>query len=219
MANILTAQQMQALEQSAISCGNVRGYELMERAAKGVINAMFTHWPELSLRKCHAVVLCGPGNNGGDGYAIARLLHHCGWSIRVYSFGASDKLPADAAKNLRAWLSCGVVRDWAGLKTPPISDDPPPDIFIDALFGIGLSRPIPEALADILVSRAAAPRLVAVDILSGLDTDSGVYLLTDKTREAPKADLTVTFHARKWGHISAMGAVSSGKVIVADIGL
>mgnify|MGYP001804741293 CR=1 FL=1 len=87
MTELLTAAQMRAIEQAAIDSGEVTGLELMERAGQGVVDAIFAQWPELRLKTHRAVILCGPGNNGGDGCVIARLLKCWGWEIVLFLYG------------------------------------------------------------------------------------------------------------------------------------
>jgi hydroxyethylthiazole kinase-like uncharacterized protein yjeF len=99
MTELLTAAQMRALEQAAIDSGEVTGLELMERAGRGVVEAIFEEWPELKATSHRAVVLCGPGNNGGDGFVVARLLKEWGWEVEVFLCGSAEKLPPDARVN------------------------------------------------------------------------------------------------------------------------
>ncbi len=89
MTELLTAARMRAIEAAAIASGEVTGLELMERAGRGVVAAIFTEWPELAAGSLRAVVLCGPGNNGGDGFVVARLLTGCGWQVAVFALGPS----------------------------------------------------------------------------------------------------------------------------------
>ena len=84
MTELLTAAQMRAIEQAAIESGEVTGLELMERAGRGVVEAIFEEWPELAKTPHRAVILCGPGNNGGDGFVVARLLKEWGWEVEVF---------------------------------------------------------------------------------------------------------------------------------------
>jgi hydroxyethylthiazole kinase-like uncharacterized protein yjeF len=81
MTELLTAAQMRAIEAEAIASGAVTGLELMERAGAGVVEAIFAEWPALATAPHRAVVLCGPGNNGGDGFVVARLLKEAGWEV------------------------------------------------------------------------------------------------------------------------------------------
>ena len=105
MAELLTAAQMRALEAAAIASGQVTGLELMERAGAGVVQAIFEEWPELRAGPFRTVVLCGPGNNGGDGFVVARLLKEWGWEVEVFLYGDADRLSPDARvnKSLRLW--------------------------------------------------------------------------------------------------------------------
>lgn len=92
MTELLTAAQMRAIEQAAIDSGAVTGLELMERAGQGVVEAIFDEWPALRrVGETHrAVVLCGPGNNGGDGFVVARLLKESGWEVEVLLYGDAE---------------------------------------------------------------------------------------------------------------------------------
>ncbi|MCP5075059.1 MAG: bifunctional ADP-dependent NAD(P)H-hydrate dehydratase/NAD(P)H-hydrate epimerase, partial [Rhodobacteraceae bacterium] len=103
MTELLTAAQMRAIETAAIESGEVTGLELMERAGRGVVEAVFEEWPELAKTSHRAVVLCGPGNNGGDGFVVARLLHDWGWEVEVFLYGDAAKLPPDARVNYVRW--------------------------------------------------------------------------------------------------------------------
>ena len=97
MSEVLTAAQMKAIEAAAIASGEVTGLELMERAGAGVVAAVLEEWPEMALTPQRAVVLCGPGNNGGDGFVVARLLRERGWEVEVFLYGDPSRLPPDAA--------------------------------------------------------------------------------------------------------------------------
>ncbi|NIZ61255.1 bifunctional ADP-dependent NAD(P)H-hydrate dehydratase/NAD(P)H-hydrate epimerase [Sedimentitalea sp. CY04] len=227
MTELLTAAQMRAIEQAAIESGEVTGLELMERAGQGVVEAIFEEWPELADGDRRAVVLCGPGNNGGDGFVVARLLKERGWDVSVFLYGDADKLPQDAKANCERWKTLGDVR--------PIEDFQRPigwtaSIYIDAVFGTGLSRPLGDLhneLWETFDADAGLPRLVAVDTPSGMCSDSG-FALRDGSKErlpAPlpnlvfEAQLTVAFHSPKIGHYLSEGEASCGKVIVKGIGL
>ncbi|WP_372604324.1 NAD(P)H-hydrate epimerase [Actibacterium sp.] len=230
MTELLTSAQMRAVEGAAIASGAVTGLELMERAGKGVVAAIFEEWPALRAAPHRAVVLCGPGNNGGDGFVIARLLHDWGWEVEVFLLGDPAKLPPDAKTNYERWCPLGPVT--------PLDDDHFDGAFdegcaemlvIDALFGTGLTRPFlsHRHLAMALngaESRARCrdgfPKVVAVDIPSGLCADSGRWLGDDQPFDfANLANLTVSFHAEKLGHRLADGPESCGKTVIADIGL
>ena len=115
MTELLTAAQMRAIEQAAIDSGEVTGLELMERAGQGVVDAIFAEWPELGrVGETHrAVVLCGPGNNGGDGFVVARLLKEAGWEVEVFLYGDAQKLPPGAKVNYGRWSEVGAVQPFS----------------------------------------------------------------------------------------------------------
>lgn len=225
MTQLLTAAQMRTIEQAAIASGEVTGLELMERAGQGVVAAIFAEWPALKAVAHRAAVLCGPGNNGGDGFVVARLLKECGWEVEVFLYGDPEKLPPDARVNYERWQRMGAVAQLVpGHGSPFLRAD----ILVDALFGTGLSRPLEgfaplfdaiyEAQNNILRGPHSpwVEAVVAVDILSGTCADSGRFL-ADEDYAPVCADLTVTFHERKVGHV--MSEAWAEKVVVADIGL
>ncbi|MEQ8901250.1 MAG: NAD(P)H-hydrate dehydratase [Roseovarius sp.] len=217
MREILTAAQMRAIELAAIESGVVTGLELMERAGRGVIEAVFEEWPELAKSPHHAVVVCGSGNNGGDGFVVARLLKEWGWQVEVFFFGEPSKLPPDAKLNYERWLKLGTVDDL--VHAPKFAHEA--DLFVDALFGTGLRRPLEGAALAWAAERVSDPdaqaKTVAVDMPSGLCSDSGREL-QDGT-ETVLAALTVSFHAPKLGHFLGWGPFKCGRMVVADIGL
>lgn len=217
MASLLRAAEMRAVEKAAIRAGEATGLDLMARAGRGVVEAMLAWRPRLAGTPGRVAVLCGPGNNGGDGFVIARLLKARGWAVEVFLHGcdpaAIDRLPADAATNARRWREMGEI-----LPLCPGAMPSAHDICIDALFGTGLTRDLaPEVVAIIRAVNARRPAsgaLVSVDIATGLCSDSG--------RARPVsflADLTVTFHRARPGHYLASGPEASGLVAIADIGL
>ncbi|MGC9369865.1 MAG: NAD(P)H-hydrate dehydratase [Paracoccaceae bacterium] len=236
MRELLTSAQMRAIEQAAIGSGAVTGLELMERAGRGVVEAVFEEWPELAQAPHRAVVLCGPGNNGGDGFVVARLLKEWGWEVEVFLYGEPDRLPQDARTNYERWAVCEPVLPWNDNLIEDRLDDfieGQPDSFahdlvVDALFGTGLTRPMPDDtermwhgfVPNVLgIDPDRRPKYVAVDAPSGLDTDTGASL------GAAPVDLTVSFHRPKLGHYLLAdghyggGPGLSGKLVVKDIGL
>lgn len=219
MAELLTAAQMRALESAEIGSGPVTGLELMERAGRGVVDAVFEAWPELAETPHRAVVLCGPGNNGGDGFVVARLLKEWGWAVEVFLNGDSDRLPLDARANHDRWCAGGgIVTAWGdGTGFAPGNDTA---LLVDALFGTGLGRPVEGFDAFARATQSGQARVVAVDIPSGLCADSGRYLRrADAPAATIRADLTVSFHSEKLGHRLAEGPAACGRVVVKDIGL
>lgn len=205
---LLTAAQMRAIEQAAINSGDVTGLELMERAGRGVVEAIFEWRPKLAASPGHAVVLCGPGNNGGDGFVVARLLRGQGWEVDVFLYGDEAKLPPDAAENCRRWREVGELEE---LREPPDAD-----LYVDALFGGGLTRPLADDLRIVrpLLRPDIAERTMAVDGPSGLCLDSGKTL-----GFAFPAGATCTFQRERHGHYLNDGPEMSGRLFVKDIGL
>ncbi|MEE4117408.1 MAG: NAD(P)H-hydrate dehydratase [Paracoccaceae bacterium] len=227
MADLLTSAQMRAIERAAFDSGAVTGLEAMERAGRGVVTACLAEWPDLSGRAGHAVVLCGPGNNGGDGYVVARLLNARGWRVEVFAMGDPDRMSPDARANRDRWAALGPI---APLEPAAVAGQGArPDLLVDALFGTGLARAIPKVAvacheAVRMREGAAACRVVAVDAPSGLDCDTGRLLLPDPAfdpaaRPRVRADLTVSFHAAKLGHYLGDGPLVCGRLAVLDIGL
>lgn len=230
MTELLTSAQMRAIEQAAIASGTVTGLELMERAGHGVVGAVFQEWPALAATSHKAVVLCGPGNNGGDGFVIARLLKHQGWDVDVFLYGDPDKLPPDARTNYERWCELGKVE----APTEEVIDsyaenNPEIALAVDAIFGTGLTRPF-SSLARVQSKlnswqagsfRGNRPKVVSVDIPSGICADSGVYLGRTGTSsdQCVRANLTVSFHRMKLGHVLAQGPIGAQKTVVAGIGL
>lgn len=232
MTELLTSAQMRAVEQAAIESGDVTGLALMERAGQGVVAAVLDEWPALAEGMHRAVVLCGPGNNGGDGFVVARLLAEAGWTVQVYLYGDAETLPPDAKVNFERWCALGSVEP---LAAAAIYHGTRPDVIVDAIFGIGLTRPLPENVAQVFDWQAKKVWkgwtkivTVAVDCPSGLDLDTGrvpTLFKLDADLSDPQpiivgtADLTVTFHAPKIGHYLALGPMLCKRLQVADIGL
>lgn len=222
MTEILTSAQMRAIEAAAIASGRVTGLELMERAGQGVVDAVFAEWPALAAVPHRAVVLCGPGNNGGDGFVVARLLKGWGWEVEVFLYGDAERLPPDAQVNYERWCGMGVV---AAFDDPDIMHRPwTSDLIVDALFGIGLTRPLSIVPARYLPEwdlrvEPGCPKVVAVDLPSGLCADSGRVLADASGELCASADLTVTFHRAKPGHYLSDGPELCGRLVICDIGL
>jgi hydroxyethylthiazole kinase-like uncharacterized protein yjeF len=258
VTELLTAAQMRAVERSAIESGAVTGLELMERAGQGVVDAIFAQWPEFvgsadvergpapapprylgpEEGGWRAVVLCGPGNNGGDGFVVARLLREAGWAVEVFLYGDAEALPPDARVNYERWAEVGVVTP-LGLDGLAWCDGA--SLIVDALFGTGLTRPLEalgKTLRDVcdcvdgggglgLAERLPQfPVVVSLDLPSGICADSG-RILQSAVRGwnsggqalCAAADLTVTFHRGKLGHYLEDGPQHCGTLVYVDIGL
>lgn len=200
MSELLTAAQMRTAENTATDAGQVTGLELMERAGRGVVEAVFEEWPTLAASRHKAVVLCGPGNNGGDGFVVARLLKEWGWEVEVFLYGDAAKLPPDARVNYERWLSLGTIRSNKSLEGGYLSANF--DLVIDAVFGTGLSRPLTEDAWLFCKEMYKAGIDVAIDVPSGFCSDSGRFLGESRSDfEGPlSVALTVTFERLRQGH-------------------
>ncbi len=195
---ILTTAEMRAADAAAIAAGTP-GIELMENAGEAVARAAETLAPDGDI-----LVLCGPGNNGGDGFVAARRLQAAGRAVRVFLLGERDGLTGDARVASDRWPGPVEPLDAA------LSADSA--LVVDALFGAGLSRPLGGVPAELAARRW--PAVLAVDTPSGLNGDAG---RPDGT--VFRADATVTFAAKKPAHVLEPGRSLCGPVAVADIGL
>jgi hydroxyethylthiazole kinase-like uncharacterized protein yjeF len=194
---ILSIAEMAAADRAAIEAGTP-GLTLMERAGEAVADAVVERFAPRP-----AVVLCGPGNNGGDGYAVARRLPAQGWPVEVRALAAPATQDAQAMQ-----------ARWEG-PTSPLNGAIGDELVIDAMFGAGLTRPLEGPAAVAATQLALRPHsVVAVDIPSGVPGDTGL-----PTGPAVCAGLTVTFHARKTGHVLEPGRSLCGEIVVAGIGL
>lgn len=198
---LLTPEQMGQADQAAITSG-VPGFELMEAAGRAVAAALQARW-----RPCPVLVLCGPGNNGGDGFVVGRLLQEAGWKVTLALLGERDALRGDAARHAARWQ--GEIRSMhTGLLDGV-------ELVIDALFGAGLSRDVDGLAAEMLcaVEQRGLP-VCAVDMPSGVDGATGQV-----RGVAVQAALTVTFFRKKPGHVLFPGRALCGDIVVADIGI
>ncbi|WP_041041599.1 bifunctional ADP-dependent NAD(P)H-hydrate dehydratase/NAD(P)H-hydrate epimerase [Paramagnetospirillum magnetotacticum] len=198
---ILSVEQMYRADALALAAG-IAGARLMEAAGWAVARAA-----RRLLPKGRIAILCGPGNNGGDGFVAARLLARDGWSVRVALLGAVERLKGDAAIMAGRWTG----------RVEPLTPDALHGCVgvIDALFGAGLARPL-EGAAKAVVEEIGRLRLpvIAVDVPSGVHGDSGAVLGL-----APDCLATVTFFRPKPGHCLLPGRLKCGELVVADIGI
>ncbi len=198
---LLSAGQTRSIEKAAIA-GGLSGAAMMETAGAAVAAFIVRN-----VERRPVAILCGPGNNGGDGFVIARKLKEAGWTVRVALVGERSDLKGDPALMAKLYdaevetLSTAVL-DGAGL-------------IVDALFGTGLSRPIDGPARQVIAAANAHPAVkLAVDLPSGIDADSGAAF-----GDAIRASATFTFISRKPGHVLFPGRAHAGSVELFDIGV
>lgn len=219
MDELLTMAQMRGCEDAAIASGATSGAELMERAGAAVVAAIGDTAP----RPGRALVLCGPGNNGGDGYVIARHLARRGWTVTVLAHGDPARQGADAATMRALWQETGPT---GPLDAGAVAAALPVDLLVDAVFGAGPVRRmeggLAAAFAHLVRRRDNTGLVVAVDAPSGLCLDSGFFPGAPRAEmplAALAADLTVTFHRARPGQYLGHGPDICGRLVLADIGL
>lgn len=211
---IVSADTMRSAEQVAINSYGIPGRVLMETAGRACADAIHDAFGRIDKKK--ALIVAGKGNNGGDGYVIARYLSGRGWEVAVCVVARKEEVAGDAAMNLKL-LDPDIVQfcpDTDRLKSCSAVFRNP-DVLVDALFGIGLKKDIGGVHAEaVRMMNAAGRPVVAVDIPSGVEATTGAILGT-----AVQADLTVTFGYGKLGHVLYPGRAMTGRLVVADIGL
>jgi hydroxyethylthiazole kinase-like uncharacterized protein yjeF len=197
---VLTVAQMNAADRLTMAAGTP-GSLLMQRAGEAVVRELVRRWTPRPV-----AVLCGPGNNGGDGFVVALRLAQSGWTVRVALLGQIDGLRGDAQHHAQRWT--GSVEPL----TPRVIDDA--ELVVDCLFGSGLSRRLDSQVTDTLTcaTRRGIP-IIAVDVPSGVMGDSGEDL------GAAAAVCTVTFATKKPAHLLLPGRDLCGDIVVADIGI
>ncbi len=221
MDTLLSRDQVRRVDRLAIEELGIPGIVLMENAgrnAAGVIFDLLCDELALDPAKARVAVLCGGGNNGGDGYVIARHLHNRGVSVRVYTTVDPATLKGDAAVNHTICAKMGLpierittaqqvathAQGWSGAH-----------VVVDALLGTGFRGEVRAHLADVIkrCNALAGPKVVAIDLPSGLDCDTG-----GPSNATVQADVTVTFVAPKIGFDAPSATRYVGRVVVADIG-
>lgn len=199
-STVLTVAQMNAADRLTMASGTP-GSLLMQRAGEAVVRELVRRWTPRRV-----TVLCGPGNNGGDGFVVAFRLAQSGWAVRLALLGDINGLRGDAQHHAQRWT--GSVEPL----TPQVIDDA--ELIVDSLFGSGLSRRLDSQVIETLTcaTRRAIP-IIAVDVPSGVMGDSG------EDWGAAAAACTVTFMRKKPGHLLLPGRDLCGDIVVADIGI
>jgi len=202
MIHLLTAQQMKLIDRQTITYHKVPEMVLMERAALAVLK----HLASFDLTK--TLVVCGSGNNGGDGIAIGRLLHLSGKNVDLYFVGSEDKM----STGCRNQMDIAISYDISIVNNPVFTEY---TTIVDAIFGVGLCREITDKYSSIIHDiNESGIKVMAVDIPSGISADDGKVLGC-----AIKAHKTVTFAYRKVGHMLYPGKRYCGELLIEDIGI
>jgi ADP-dependent NAD(P)H-hydrate dehydratase / NAD(P)H-hydrate epimerase len=209
---LVGSAEMREIDRAAIEGFGIPSLTLMDRAGRAVAEAAL----ELASTRGRFIVVCGGGNNGGDGYVAARLLRGAGRDARVLALVPGERLSADARAVREQAQRAGVPIDEGGELSG--IEAGVGDVIVDAIFGTGLARApagvFAEAIGRIEQARVAGARVVAVDVPSGLSADTGRPL-----GSCVRADRTVTFAFQKRGLVLPPGAGFAGEVVVADIGI
>ena len=209
---IFTAAQIHACDAYTINAGRIRSTDLMERAAGKCVTWIKEQLPKDAL----FVVLCGTGNNGGDGLAIARLLHKYGYGVKAFLLNFSKELSADCKANLQ--LLQNIDTELVSMVQPDtfITDIPPHIIILDAIFGTGLSRPAQGWIATFIDHINELPnKKIAIDMPSGLPAD----VIPDPDAVILKAHDTLSFQFYKRTFLHPESGACAGGIHILDIGL
>jgi NAD(P)H-hydrate epimerase len=204
---------MQEIDRQAIKGFGIAGLDLMERAGQNCVDAIIAGFGTLGS----AAIIAGAGNNGGDGYVIARLLRQAGWNVSIFVLAERSRISGDAATNLERLHNDGVVYcpHEGQLFAGHMDHITRADVIVDAMFGTGLHSDVSGVYRQTieLINSAGRP-VLAVDIPSGIHGTTGRVL-----GEAVRASLTVTFAFAKLGHVLYPGAEYTGRLLVTDIGI
>jgi ADP-dependent NAD(P)H-hydrate dehydratase / NAD(P)H-hydrate epimerase len=212
---VTTAAEMHGLDRLAMDTYGIPGVVLMENAGAQVARILWQEFPDLQARR--VAVLCGRGNNGGDGFVIARYLHNAGVPVKVYIFGEPENIRGEARTHLEMLSHVGVTPQVVSMPESvqavgaQLAND---DLLIDALLGTGLKTEVSGMFQQVIAAMNASGRpIVAVDIPSGLNADGGTLL-----GEHVRAHLTVTMALPKRGLLLYPAAEHVGRLVVVDIG-
>ncbi len=213
MKPVLTRAEVRELDRRATAEASVPSLELMENAGHGATELLLERFPDAR----RVVIVCGAGNNGGDGFVVARLSKTKGRDVQVLLVGDAEKLGGDALQNYRAWIDTGghLTNIDAGSLDALDAALAEAGVVVDALFGTGLDRELTGVARDVVTRLNAADKpILSLDLPSGLDADRGVPLGV-----AVRATVTATFAQKKRGLCTPHGAEHAGEVRVVPIGI
>lgn len=211
LPRVVTAEEMQAVDKYTIDTLNIIGRVLMENAGRAVFSTIRARWTPLTGKR--AAVLCGKGNNGGDGFVIARYLHEAGVACETCLVGATGDVRGDAAANYLTLMRLGLtVREISELEMLP--DLRQADFIVDALLGTGVRGPLQGLMAQIVtrINESGRP-VIAIDLPTGMNADTG-----EVAGPCVKAQLTATIGCRKQGLLFSPSREHAGELVVAEIG-
>ncbi len=219
MNPVLTSTAMREADRRTIHDFGFPSFTLMENAGRAAADAIMSRY---GARDRSVVVLCGKGNNGGDGLVVARVLHSRGARVHVITLASEEDTTPDAALNLALLRRIGQaeaangrlsISPWESMET--LRKEPPADLLVDALLGTALSGPPRGAIAEIIawINERSEP-VAAIDVPSGVNSDTGRV-----EGEAVQADLTVTMASAKVGLLINEGRLHTGEIVVAEIGI
>ncbi|MBI3835655.1 MAG: NAD(P)H-hydrate epimerase [Planctomycetes bacterium] len=211
----LSRDQVRRVDQLAVERYHMPSIVLMENAGRGAAEIIYKSFGQAGK----ATIFCGTGNNGGDGFVIARHLHNFGWAVRLIVTGEAAGMTPDTRTNYAIveamGLPCTFALDRASQPTA-VSEIQCDEVVIDALLGTGFRGTVREPLRSLIDDIHSRPKraVVAIDVPSGLDCDTGAV-----GGAAIRADLTVTFAAPKIGFSQCAAHVCVGRIEVVDIGV
>jgi len=219
---VLNKNLSQELDRVASNNYGISSIHLMEIAGKVSADQIDKDFPSKNQRK--AIIICGPGNNGGDGFVIARLLFTYGWIVDVFVLSEIDKYKDAAYENLKILLNCSEnsknqIKVHISCDSKQIIDNISqlnPHIIVDAIFGVGLTKPIEGYISEIInyINNSNIAPVYSIDIPSGISADTGEILGV-----AIKAEKTITFSNPKVGHLLYPGKSYTGELIIEQIGI
>lgn len=208
-----TAEQIRCNEPQAAANAGIEMFELMASAGLAMFEMVASHFANLRYRDTTMVVLCGYGNNGGDGYIVAHLAMAAGWPVRLVQLGDVNKITGDADRARQLWLSEGGKVEHIGADEFDLPDSA---IIIDAMLGTGLRGEVKDRFADVIhqVNHTRNAAVCSIDIPSGLNADTGQPMGC-----AIKADMTCTFVGLKQGLLTGVGGDYCGELYFAGLGV